>query len=498
MKPAHYLIAVLAVSSLLVGVPAHAADLTDLVPAGAQVRKVAGGFQFVEGPAWSPQGFLLFSDIPANRIVELKADGSTADFLSPSGNSNGLVFDQKGALFACQGGARRVVRIEVGPEKKLSLIAERFDGKKLNSPNDLALDPEGGLYFTDPSYGGSEPAEQPVMGVYYAGASGQVSRVIEDLKRPNGILVSPTGKQLYVANPDLRELWRYEIDSPGKLSGKKLVFVGDEKLDGGGPDGMAHDTLGNTYATFKGIVVLDPEGKLIGRIDVPEHPANCTFGGKDLKTLFITARTGLYAIDLKVSGQALQPNGPAGTAAPISPAAATVTASVAAPIKTRDTKLGALALKVPESWKESPGDGRMRAGQFELPAVEGDKEPGELIVYYFGQGGAGGVAANLKRWIGQFAAEGRKVKLTQGKQAGGAYTLADVSGTYNKSMGPPVAQQTKAVAGTRMLAAIVETSQGPYFLKLTGPEKTVAAATDSLRASFGGDAKAESDYKLPE
>ena len=492
MRKTHPQLSICLLTVLLGSGLASATQLSEIVPADAKVRTIASGFKFLEGPAWSPHGFLLFSDIPANRILELKPDGSTTDFLNPSENSNGLVFDQKGTLFACQGGANRIGRIDIGQNKKVTSLTGLFEGKKLNMPNDLALDAHGGLYFTDPNYG-SGPPQQPVMGVYYLDASGRLSRVIDDLQRPNGILVSPSGKHLYVANPDLRELWQYDIDSPGKLSGKKLFFTGDLSLDVGGPDGMAHDAQGNIYATYKSIVVLDPAGLLIGRIEVPSHPSNCTFGGKDLKTLFITSGANLYAIDLKIPGQPPQPAGPSPSASP------TATSPPAATAKTREAKLGALTLKVPETWKESPGDGGMRAGQFELPAVEGDREAAELIVYYFGPGGAGGVAANLKRWIGQFASEGRNVKLTQGKQPGGKiYTLADVTGTYNKSVGPPVAQKTKPMPGARMIAAIIETSGGPYFLKLTGPEKTVTASTGPIRASFGGDAGAETEYKLPE
>jgi gluconolactonase len=288
----------------------RSAELADLVDPEAKVRKIAGDCVFTEGPAWSPQGFLLFSDIPNVRIVQVLPDGTVRDFLKPSGRANGLMFDKAGNLYACQGGARQVAKIDVSKGKAITVLAESYGGKKLNSPNDLALDGHGGLYFTDPRYGGGEPVEQPVMGVYYIDRSGNVSRVIDDLERPNGILVSPDGRFLYVAEPNRRELYRYDIDSPGKLSGTKLIFTGDRKLDGGGPDGMAHDAQGNIYATYNGIVVLAPGGKLIGRISVPEHPANCAFGGKDNKTLYITARTSLYAIDTKVKGMALEKRGP--------------------------------------------------------------------------------------------------------------------------------------------------------------------------------------------
>ncbi len=274
-------------------------SLSDLVAPGAECEKVAGGFQFVEGPAWSPRGYLLFSDIPDSRIVMISVNGEPLSFLHPSGRANGLVFDAAGNLYACQGGARQVARVSL--DGKLTPLASSCGGKKLNSPNDLALDGQGGIYFTDPRYGSTDGVEQDVMGVYYW-SSGAVRRVVDDLRRPNGILVSSDGTRLYVAEPDERQLYLYPIESPGKLGKGKLIFTGDRELDRGGPDGMALDAQGNIYATYRGVTVLDPQGKLIGRIPIPENPANCTFGGKDRKTLFITARTSLYKLRMKVEG----------------------------------------------------------------------------------------------------------------------------------------------------------------------------------------------------
>ncbi len=275
-------------------------SLTDLIEPDATCEKVAGGFRFVEGPAWSPRGYLLFSDIPESRIVMLSVNETPLSFLQPSGQANGLAFDAAGNLYACQGGARQVGRVSL--DGKLTPLATSYGGKKLNSPNDLALDGHGGIYFTDPRYGGADDLEQEVMGVYYWSASGGVERVIDDLERPNGILVSNDGKRLYVAEPNKRQIVSYPIASPGKIDAGMVIFTGDEELDGGGPDGMALDALGNIYATYKGVTVLDPDGALIGRIEVPERPANCTFGGKEGTTLFITARTGLYRLAMKVKG----------------------------------------------------------------------------------------------------------------------------------------------------------------------------------------------------
>ncbi len=275
-------------------------SLSDLVAPDAACEKVASGFGFVEGPAWSPRGYLLFSDIRDSRIVMLSVNDKPLSFLQPSGRANGLVFDAGGNLYACQGGARQVSRVSL--DGKLTPLATSYDGKKLNSPNDLALDGHGGLYFTDPRYGSTDGLEQKVMGVYHWSAGGGVQRVIDQLERPNGILVSNDGKRLYVAEPNKRQIVSYPIASPGKIGAGKVIFTGDEELDGDGPDGMALDALGNIYATYRGVTVLDPHGALIGRIFVPERPANCTFGGKDGKTLFITARTSLYRLRMKVKG----------------------------------------------------------------------------------------------------------------------------------------------------------------------------------------------------
>ena len=267
---------------------AGAAELTDLIASGAEVKKVAGDCKFTEGPAYSPKGFLLFSDIPNSRIVRVDADGAISDFLKPSGAANGLVFDAAGNLYACQGGARRIVKIGT-QDGKIEPLCESFDGKPLNSPNDLALDGHGGLYFTDPRYGQDMKIDQPCMGVYYIDAAGKTTRVIDNRERPNGVLVTSDHKTLLVAEPNKRELWSYPISGPGQLGAGKLIFTGDASLDGGGPDGMALDAQGHIYATYKSLVVLKADGGLIGRIPVPEQPANCTFGGADGKTLYITA-----------------------------------------------------------------------------------------------------------------------------------------------------------------------------------------------------------------
>ena len=383
-----------------------ATELKDLVSPDAAPKKVVGDCKFTEGPAFSPKGFLLFSDIPNSRIVRVDADGKSSDFLNPSGMANGLVFDAAGQLYACQGGDRRVVKI-VNKDSKIEPLCDSFDGKPINSPNDLALDGHGGLYFTDPRYGGESKIEQPCMGVYYIDATGKTTRVIDSLQRPNGILVSIDGKVLYVAEPDKRQLWKYEITAPGKLGSGKMIFTGDEKQDRGGPDGMCLDMQGNIYTTYNGIVVLNPDGGLIGRISVPEHPANCTFGGIEGKTLFITAGTSLYSVAMNVAGAPLAANGPR-PAAQVTrrgflrgPARLTQEKKDDGKDDVKEVAIKDLKLKLPANWKQEEPSNQMRLAQFKPPAAEGDEPKAELVISSF-PGDGGGVDLNFKRWVDQF------------------------------------------------------------------------------------------------
>lgn len=479
-----------------------AADLPPQVADRAEVKKVAGDCRFTEGPAYSPKGFLLFSDIPNSRIVRVSAEGTVSDFMKPSGAANGLVFDAAGNLYACQGGARRVVKIGA-QDGKVEPLCETYEGQPLNSPNDLALDGHGGLYFTDPRYGQDMKIDQPCMGVYYVDAKGKTTRVISDRARPNGILVTADRKTLLVAEPNLRELWSFPIESAGKLGEGKRIFTGDASLDGGGPDGMALDADGNIYATYKSVVVLSAEGKLVGRIPVPEQPANCTFGGADGKTLYITARTSLYSLAMNVAGAPVFENGP--KPAPLSVrhgrrGPARLSQGEPAPAKPegpREIKIEDLNLKVPATWKQQPPSNRLRLAQFVVPAAEGDKHPTEIVISSF-PGGGGGVDANLKRWTDQFASDGRKVKITQGKAPQGKYVLHDVTGTYNFTSGGPFAGGKKEARPDHRSMSVVLTieDKGNYFIRMTGPEKAVNAAAEAFRASFGAVAKDETPYEL--
>jgi gluconolactonase len=476
-------------------------ELKDVVSADVTAKKVVADCKFTEGPAYSPKGFLLFSDIPNSRIVRVDADGSSSDFLKPSGGANGLVFDGAGHLYACQGQARRVVKIAI-QDGKIETLCDSYDGKPLNSPNDLALDAHGGLYFTDPRYGADAKIDQSCMGVYYINANGKTTRVIDSLQRPNGILVSLDSKTLYIAEPNRRDLWKYEIQAPGQLGSGKVIFTGDEKKDGGGPDGMCLDQHGNIYTTYNDIVVLNREGELIGRIPVPEHPANCTLGGPDGKTLYVTARTSLYSLPTNIGAAPLFAKGPR-PAPQVSRHGSFRGVARLAQDKKPDSKddvkevsFKAIKLKVPARWKQEEPSNNLRLGQFKIPPEEGDKPVTELAISSFA-GDGGGVDQNFKRWVDQFTAEGRKIKTTSGECPQGKYYVSDITGTYLQSSGGPFAGGKKTpMPGYRSVSVVLVVDKGVYFLRLTGPEKTVNAATDAFRKSFDGDASKETDYEM--
>ncbi|MEM7145788.1 MAG: SMP-30/gluconolactonase/LRE family protein [Verrucomicrobiota bacterium] len=266
-----------------------------VVPEGAEVRQLAEGFTFTEGPAKGVDGRIYFNDIPNERThVYDPTTGTTEIFREDTGRANGLMFDVEGALFACEGGARRVTR-QMGDD--ITVVAEAYDGKRLNSPNDLVLDEAGGLYFTDPRYGRDRSdMEIELESVYYVDREGRVSLATDDVVKPNGIIFSRDFDLLYIADPGAETIWVFDVTGPGEIANKR-------KFAGVGSDGMTIDERGNVYCTWKGEVwIFSPEGDEVARIECPEGPANCTFGGPDGKTLYITARKGFYAIDLNVAG----------------------------------------------------------------------------------------------------------------------------------------------------------------------------------------------------
>ena len=277
-------------------------EFAKLVPADAKIEKVAGGFHFTEGPLWHKEGFLLFSDIPADRIVSWKPGGDASTYREVSGNSNGLTFDKEGRLIVCEHGNRRVTREE--KDGKITVLASHYEGKRLNSPNDVVVKSDGSIYFTDPPYGcKEEDRELPFQGVFRLSPDGKLTLLVDDFDRPNGLAFSPDEKVLYIADSSARLHVRvFDVKPDGTLSNGR-VFVEMKTGEPGGPDGMKVDSNGNLWTTGAGGVwVLDKTGKHLGTIKPPELPANCAWGDKDGNTLYMTARTGLYRIKTNAGG----------------------------------------------------------------------------------------------------------------------------------------------------------------------------------------------------
>ncbi len=260
----------------------------------AKVKKLAGGFKFTEGPAADNKGNIFFTDIPNNRIHKWSPDGKLSTFIENSGGANGLFFDRDGNLLACEMGNGRLVSINLQGE--VTVLADSYRNKRFNSLNDLWIDPSGGIYFTDPRYGRRDNLPQDGEHVYYlAGDKKKPVRVIDDMVRPNGVIGTPDGKKLYVADQGGEKTFVYKINTDGTLSDKKL-FARQ------GSDGVTIDNEGNVYLTGEGVSVYNSAGEKIETINVPERPSNLCFGGKDKQRLFITARTSLYWLQMRVKG----------------------------------------------------------------------------------------------------------------------------------------------------------------------------------------------------
>jgi len=265
------------------------------------MEEVASGFRFTEGPVWHPAGYLLFSDIPASTIYLYTPGDQPKVWRSPSGNSNGLTFDRQGRLLACEHGNRRVSC--TAEDGAVLALATHYRGKRLNSPNDLVVRSDGSVYFTDPPYGvRPEEKELPCNGVYRLSPGGALELLVDDFDRPNGLAFSPDEKTLYVDDTTRRQIRAFDVSPEGALSHGRLFAQMDSDMQGG-PDGMKVDMDGHIYCTGPGALwVYQPDGTLVGWVVGPQLPANLAFGGPDRKTLYITARTGLYALHTKIAG----------------------------------------------------------------------------------------------------------------------------------------------------------------------------------------------------
>lgn len=274
-------------------------ELSAVLQPDAKLEKLAGDFSFTEGPSADSKGNILFTDQPNDRIMVWSNYGELSTFMQPSGRSNGLAFDREDNLWSCADEKNEIWKI--APDKQIEKFNLKYNDKVLNGPNDLWIAPDGRVFFTDPFYKRSwwdhSDKPQDKSAVYFLDPSSRkVTRLTEDLVQPNGIVGTPDGKKLFVADIGANKTWSYTLNKDGSLSEKKLFCEM-------GSDGMTIDSKGNIYLTGNGVTVFDKAGKKLGNIEVPEKwTANVCFGGNDMKTLFITASKGFYRIRVKVKG----------------------------------------------------------------------------------------------------------------------------------------------------------------------------------------------------
>jgi gluconolactonase len=262
-----------------------------------QVDKVATGYEFAEGPAWSPQGFLVFSDVPNNKVLQFKPGEPVGVLRADSNGASGNRFDAQGRQYTCESHTRRVTRID--KRGKVEVVAERWQGKRLNAPNDIAVRKEGDVYFTDPAFGNQQDTRDlDFFGVFHITRKGELEVVAKPKGRPNGIALAPDGKTLYVDNSDERNVRAYDLDKSGAASNERVLVSGID----GVPDGICIDEKGDLYVAANQIQVYSPDGKPLGMIPLQETPSNCAFGDPDLGSLYVTARTSVYRVRLGVKG----------------------------------------------------------------------------------------------------------------------------------------------------------------------------------------------------
>lgn len=288
--------------------------LMALISDEVEIERIGGGFTFTEGPLWCGT-HLLFSDIPNNRIVKWQEgpEGpSISTFRTPSGRSNGLTIDKQGRLLACEHLERRVSITQA--DGTVETLVDTYQGKRLNSPNDIVVRSDGIVYFTDPPYGliasppsnplnGDIQSELGFNGLFRVLTDGSIELVADNFLRPNGLAFSPDEQVLYVDDTHARHIRVFDVDDDGRLTNDRVFFTYLGVTDDNGPDGMKVDVEGNLWVTGPGSTwIVSQEGDALGRIRPPEHPANVAFGGADWQTLFLTAGTSVYRMKVKVAG----------------------------------------------------------------------------------------------------------------------------------------------------------------------------------------------------
>ena len=283
---------------LLIALALLVVPLAAQTPEAGEIRRLGENFQFTEGPAWwHSEGTLLFSDVSANSLFVYRPETGVQSYAKDSGGANGNAFDSRGRLYTCEGSRRRVVRRDT--EGKAEVIVSEFEGKRLNSPNDIVVRKDGHAYFTDPAFGsGDKERELPFYGVYHIDTRDRLEAIARPQGRPNGIGLSPDGSLLYVTNSDEKNVRVYDLDSGGRATNERVLISGIEGL----PDGMTVDSEGNLYIAANGILIYSSDGRFLRKIALDETPSNCAFGGNDLQSLFVTARRSVYQIHLRVKG----------------------------------------------------------------------------------------------------------------------------------------------------------------------------------------------------
>jgi len=281
---------------------ANSPDFWRLLDRKAQLSTIATGFGFTEGPVWDPSGFVYVSDEVQNKIYRVHPDGHRESLIE-LGDPDGNTFDFDHRLLDCASELRAVIAIS--PDGRYTVLADRYDGKKLNTPNDVVIGPDRAVYFTDPTldFVPGEKQETPFQGVYRLDSKGGVRLLTKELTQPNGLAFSPDGKRFYVDDSDQRNIRVYDFGADASLSNGRIFGEEPGGKDDGVPDGMKVDRKGIIFVTGPGgIWVWDPAGHHIGTINMPEQPANLNWGDPDYATLYITATTSVYRLKTKTNG----------------------------------------------------------------------------------------------------------------------------------------------------------------------------------------------------
>jgi gluconolactonase len=266
-----------------------------------EVQLIAKGLHFAEGPVWSYEGFLIYSDVPVDRLHKWTPGTGDAEAGTEPGGAYGRAFDMEGRLYTCEFRQRRVTRTD--KKGKTDVLAARFEGKRFNAPNDIVVRRDGHVYFTDPAFGSQEDAKElDFYGVYHVTPKGEIEAISRWKTRPNGIALAPNGRTLYVSDSDKRTVRAFDLDNKGAASNERAVI---ENIPGV-PDGLRTDVNGNLYVAANAVLVYSPPAaggtRLLGMVPTPEPPSNLAFGDPDLETLYITARTSLFRVRLGVKG----------------------------------------------------------------------------------------------------------------------------------------------------------------------------------------------------